>query len=312
MNKKTSPNPSRLRRVFWCNGRMTTAWFVPLSLLLFFFAQWLGAWALGRISLGLFSVWGVTEKSIVYAHVWLQTAVGCYGSLEAAAQGLLSLLALSLAMRFLRKESLPFRLRHIFCGAGIGFALSGIAFAVLRLSGSVRTMPAAAVSPLGEALTLLGAFFAVLGPEALVGGVLFQTAFSAAEKTAAESTRMEIVLSLLFALLGSLFYLLSCAPTPGAITVCLCMSLACTALYLRRSYLSAAAMRCFWTFSAHRVFGFSASGDAGMFLETYPVSRDWLTGGDLGLESGWLCALLFALAALAIWKFLRNGGYKNV
>lgn len=304
--KEAIPNPSFLRRVkdlFVCGGRLRTGWALILVLIACVFAQWLGAWGFSALTQKLFALWGVTEKSVSYAPQWLQTAIGCYGSLEAAAQGLCGLAAAWLGARFLLGQRLPGRIRHIFTGAGIGFALSALAFALLRLTDSVRTMPSGGMSPLAEVLSLLGALGSALAPEALLGGIVFALAAPHANISLQKG-----LLFVAFALLNALLYALSCPWTPAALASLLCMSAACAMLYARQSWLGAVALRCFWSFSAHRIFGFSSTGLTGMFFETYPVSRDWLTGGDYGLESGWLCALLFAAATWCIYRIFRNGG----
>ncbi len=269
----------------------------PLLVALFFAAQWLGAWLFGLGSQALLNLWGVTQKTLPYAPQWLQTLLSCYGSLEAIAQGLFGFAAAWLGAKYLRKKPIRLQFGHILSGAGIGFGLSAIAFVLLKCTGSVRTMGSGSVGILSEILTLLGAFFAVLGPEALLGGCFFD-----------HLPKKNPLWLAVFALLNALLYILSAYWTPAAIIGALAMSAACALLYWKQSFLAAAALRCAWVFGAHRIFGFSANGAPGIFFETYPVSRDWLTGGAMGLEGGWLYAILLCAACAILFFAKSNGG----
>lgn len=282
---------------FTHEGRMKMAFAAPIALIAFFASQYLAAAIFGALSAFALEQWGVTQKSLPYAPAWLQTAAASYPSIEALFSALFSFFAVSLCARFLRKRPIQLHFRHIPAGAGIGSCLSVAAFVLLYATDSVRTMACTPPGFWAEAFAFLGTAASVLATEALVGGFFFREADSAGLFGRA-SLRIA-----LFALLNALTYVLSAYWTLPALLSTAAMSVACAALYDRRSFLSAAALRCFWSFIAHRVLGFSASG---MFFETYPVSQDWLTGGDLGLESGWLCAILFSAAAVLILRFFRK------
>lgn len=271
------------------NGALRPAISVPLTLCAFFAAQWLGAWGFGQISSLLLSAWGVTDKSLPYAPAWLQTAIASYGALESAAGAIAACFAVLLCAKFLFRRPLRLHCRHILLGSGIGFALSAAAFAVCMLTGSTRCMAAGSVSIAAECITVIGTFFCALAPEALLGGVFFPLLRG--------NRWLRIAV---FAALNLVMYVLGVYWTAPALLAAAALSAACAALYETKSFWAAAALRCFFSVFAHRLFGFSANGAPSLFFETYPVSRDWLTGGDLGLESGWLCAALFLLAAVLI------------
>jgi len=276
-------------------GRLRMAFAAPFVLIAFFAAQVLGARGFALLSEALLGAWGVTGKTLPYAPAWLQTAITNYGSLEAIVQGLLGFLSVAFCAKFLRKRALCMRGRHILLGAGIGFGLSAAAFAVLFGTGSVRCMAAGGIYPLSELIAALGAIASAFAPEALLGGFFYP-----------ETHCRPWIAAALFTVLNALLYVLGAVWSLPSIACVLAMSAACAALYMRRSFAAAAALRSFFGIFAHRLFGFSATGAPGLFFETFPVARDWLTGGDLGLESGWLCAALFGLCAAFVWIFLKN------
>lgn len=280
---------------FDADGRLRMGLAAPAAIALYFAAQYIAAAGFGLISGALLKAWGVTAKSLPYAPHWLQTALAGIGSLESVVQGLAGLLAVWFCARFLRKRRLGLRAGHIGTGAGIGFALAAAAFVLLRTTDSVRCMAADRLYPLAELFAALGALGAALAPEALLGGFF-----------APEMRGRPWVRALTFMVLNALMYVLGAAWSVPAIACALAMSAACAVLYERLSFAAAAAMRGFFGVFAHRLFGFSAVGAPGMFFETYPVSRDWLTGGDAGLEAGWLCAALFAACAALAWKTMKK------
>lgn len=271
------------------------AFFMPLTVGLYLLMQIFAPWAFDALSALLLETWGVTPKALPYAPLWLRTALASYASLRSLFAGAVSFSAMLLCMRFFAHIPCRVLWRHIALGAGIGICLSAAAFAILVPTGSARVMKSAGIYPLAEFISFAGASFAALSAESLLGGALWNAA----------KLKKIWFKRALFVLLGALMYGLS-APWHllSLLTVC-AMSALCVFLYEKRSFWAAAAVRCFWAFGVHRVFGFSANGTPGIFFETYPVSRDWLTGGDLGLESGLLCAVLFAAAAFIVCKFLK-------
>lgn len=275
-------------------GRLRMALAAPVMLVSFFCAQYAAAWGLSALFSRLLQLWGVTNKTLPYAPDFLRTIVSCYGSLEMLLQGLAGFGAAALCALFLRKTRFSFRPGHILPGFGIGFGLSAVCFVLLRATDSVRCMAAGETSALAEGLHAAGVFAYALATEALIGGSLY-------------SRRLRPTLAVpLYAALNCAMYVLSVPFTLPALLGALALSAACSVLYQKRSFWAAAALRGAFSLSAHRLFGFSHTGAPGIFFETFPVSRDWLTGGDLGLESGWLCAVLFAACAALLWIFLKN------
>ena len=246
----------------------------------------------------LTAYWGVSAKTLPYAPGWMRALLNGWGALAAAAQGLVCLLAVALCARFLAKRPLRWRTGHIAPGACIGCLCAVAAFAALRLTDSVRTAPAAGTGPAFECAALCAAVGSALAPEAFAGHVLYSLA----------GTRWNRWLRLaLFTLLDAALYILQAPRVPLGAACALAMAAACAALYEKRSWMSAASLRAAWHFTAYRVCGFGAAG--GMFCETYPVSRDWLTGGDLGPEAGVMALALFLGAAALVlfaWKARPN------
>lgn len=288
MNSRNKPK-SRFYDLLFRNNRLRMGLAMPLAFALYFTAQLLGARGFGLLSAMILNAWGVTQKSLPYAPAWLSTLLSSYSALEAIASGLLGFFAIWLSTRIFRKRRLCPQCGHICLGACMGLTLSCLAFVLLYCVGGVRCMRSMHCSVLSEVLALLSAAAAALGPETLLGGLLYpemhlRDGFSIA----------------LFTLLNALMYILSSYWTLPAILSVFAMSAACAVLYVCKSFWASAALRCFWIFGAHRIFGFSAAGVPGMFFETFPVSHDWLTGGDFELEAGWLCAILFTACALVI------------
>ena len=267
----------------------------PLTFAAFILIQALGVWAFDALAALLLEIWGVTAKTLLYAPAWLQTALASYFSLRSLVCGALGYGGVLLCARYLYKDRLHVQWRHIALGAGIGICLSALAFAILMPTGSVRTMKAHGVFPLAELFSFAGAAFSALSAESLLGGVLYR----------ASRLRRPWLKRLVFVLLGALLYGLSASWSFLSILSVFAMSALCASLYEKRSFWASAAVRCFWAFGTHRIFGFSANGTPGIFFETYPVSRDWLTGGDFGLESGLLCAVLFAAAAFIVQNLIQ-------
>ena len=278
------------------SGALKNIFAVPAAVIAFFAAQFLGAWAFDSVAALLLELWGVTAKSLPYAPAWLRTCIASYSSLRMAFSGLTAASAVLLCARFLLKKRIFAPWRHIASGAGIGSCLSALAFLILYPTGCVRIMRASGIYPLAELISFAGAAAAAFSAEALLGGFL----------CSASSIRRSWIKRIAFTALGTVFYGLSAPWSLPALMSVGAMSALCALLYEKRSFWAAASVRCFWAFCAHRVLGFSANGVPGIFFETYPVSRDWLTGGDLGLESGWLCVLLFAAAALFVHRFTKN------
>jgi len=276
-------------------GRLKPALAAPIVLVLYFASRILAGHGFVLLSAGLFRFWGLTDKSLPYAPLWLQICAANLLSLQSAVQSLFGLLCVLLCAKFLRKSPLRIRIRHIYLGAGIGFGLSAAAFVLLFCTGSVRCMPAAGVFPLAEAIVCLDALASAFAAEALLGGFL------------APQLRVKPMARLvLMTAAGALLYVPTAYWTLPSIACVLAMAASCAVLYEKRSFAAAAALRGGFAVFAHRLLGFSAEGAPGIFFETYPVSRDWLTGGDFGLESGWLCAALFAAGAIVLWKYLRK------
>ena len=273
--------------------RRSPGWLAALAgAVLYAAAAALSLWGTGALYGALARSWGLSGRTYPYAPGWMRALIASWGSLAAAAQGLLCLGCAALAARFFAKRALQWRGGHFLTGAGIGCLCALAAFALLRLTDSVRSAPSGGTGLFFELSALAAALGSALAPEALIGGLLWPEARGRWNRWICLAA---------FVLLDAAMYAIG-APRAVWGWVCLiAQAAACAALYERSSWLAAAGLRAAWHFVAYRLCGFSATGAGGAFLETFPVSRDWLTGGDLGLEGGVCAAALFFLATALIW-----------
>lgn len=285
---------TRMRRLFFRrpDGSLPSGTTVALALALVCAAYFLAGFALSALTSLMLSLWGVTDATYPYAPGWLRLCLTRYALIDISIRFAACSLAAYIACRIAKKTPLPGRNRHLAWGMLIGFFSALFCYAILRLTDSVRTLPGQGASALNEGLYIAAIGSRAWAIETLVGGVFWPNLRKRFSRP-----------MLAFALcvpINALSWLITGAFEPKALLCEVAMALVCCALYERGSFRAAAGFRFAWSVAAYRAFGFSVAGGAGLWIETFPVAKDWLTGGDAGLEAGLLAAALFLLYATAL------------
>lgn len=271
-----------------------------------------GSMLFGLAITAILNFFGVTSRNLTLQPVWLQVLSIQYGSWLSLFQQVMACLSAFLGFKWLLKrpflKSLQLRGHGLEGAVGLltGLLIPVLMFCLFRAMDAVRLgwpVSSARFTPylLLYALCMAAVAF---GEEALLRGYLMN---------AFKGTRLRVGGLLLSALATVLLHGLGSGLSPLGYGNLFLLGLLLGYLYLRTgSVLPGAGISAGFRFMTYGVLGFygNAITPVSAMLEAYPVSREILTGGELGAENG-LMMTVFLIAALALTCLWANRRYAD-
>ncbi len=281
------------------NGRMRTVWLLCAAAALYAAVSVGVYWLYWYLYETMMGIWGVTAENIIHApdavrflYRWSN------GILQLMQNGLLIVgAALLVRLSGQNGKAEGGLVKQLGIGAAVGAVCVALLWCVLMMLGSVRlgwriTRPQVSINTLALLLTTLcaaageGLFFY----RGLYGGMKKRLPVWAA-------LCGMMAVNLILALTSGVYHPIRLMN--GALS-----ALVCALLADKIGIAATIGFRWGWSWLDQAVFGFAGAQAA--LYETYPVNLYWLCGGNNGLMSGVLTAVV--LCALAAWLMRKEIG----
>ena len=281
------------------NGRMRTVWLLCAAAALYAAVSVGVYWLYWYLYETMMGIWGVTAENIIHApdavrflYRWSN------GILQLMQNGLLIVgAALLVRLSGQNGKAEGGLVKQLGIGAAVGAVCVALLWCVLMMLGSVRlgwriTRPQVSINTLALLLTTLcaaageGLFFY----RGLYGGMKKRLPVWAA-------LCGMMAVNLILALTSGVYHPIRLMN--GALS-----ALVCALLADKIGIAATIGFRWGWSWLDQAVFGFAGAQAA--LYETYPVNLYWLCGGNNGLMSGVLTAVV--LGALAAWLMRKEIG----